>query len=206
MNIVLQVVLPLLAAAAVASLLTHRSRMARQIGRDPIVIGGAAGRLTRRRAFEVLLISGALAALADVGLNAIVTAWVSKHLGIRVVRDSTLLRVIGVALLIAGLLITSLATRQMGRSWRIGIDRNTPGPLATRGVYARVRHPIYTGALVSTAGLAAATGDMLAMALAAGCWVAMPIQARIEEEFLLSHYGDDYRDIVRQTGRFLPRR
>jgi hypothetical protein len=48
----------------------------------------------------------------------------------------------GLVLLGFGVLVASLAVRQMGASWRVGIDRQAPGALVASGLYARVRHPI----------------------------------------------------------------
>ncbi len=92
----------------------------------------------------------------------------------------------------------------MGASWRVGIDRDDPGPLVTGGLYSRIRHPIYAGMLLATSGLAATTGDVLSVIVAAGAWIAIPIEARLEEEFLLARHGEEYRRYLSTTGRFWP--
>lgn len=77
--------------------------------------------------------------------------------------------------------------------------------LVTRGPYRWVRHPLYT------------TGASLILALtvlSAMWWLivaALPALAVIvwrtpaEEARLIQAFGDDYRDYMRRTGRFLPR-
>ena len=72
------------------------------------------------------------------------------------------------------------------------------------GLYARVRHPIYTGMLLATAGLACLTADLLSAAVAVAAFVSLPVQARLEEEFLLSRHPDVYPDYLARTGRFWP--
>jgi len=48
------------------------------------------------------------------------------------------------ALIAAGAVILYVvALRDLGASWRLGVDRNAPGPLVTAGVYGWTRHPIY---------------------------------------------------------------
>jgi protein-S-isoprenylcysteine O-methyltransferase Ste14 len=84
----------------------------------------------------------------------------------------------------------------------MGIDTSGPGALATHGLYGRIRHPIYTGMLVTTTGLAVTTADVVSFGVAVGCWIALPIQARLEEQFLLSRHGDEYRAYLARTGRF----
>ncbi len=110
----------------------------------------------------------------------------------------------GLALLAAGVLLTSVAVLQMGVSWRVGIDRQAPGSLVTSGLYARVRHPIYSGMLLATAGLAGVTADLLSVTVAAIAFASLPVQARLEEEFLLARHPDEYPEYLRRTGRFWP--
>jgi protein-S-isoprenylcysteine O-methyltransferase Ste14 len=111
---------------------------------------------------------------------------------------------LGLSLLILGFLQAAVAVRQMGVSWRIGIDKEAPGPLVSRGLFSRVRHPIYSGVLLATAGLAALTADLFSLTVAAAAWIGIPVQARLEEEFLLSRYPE-YATYLEHTGRFWPR-
>ena len=55
-------------------------------------------------------------------------------------------------------------------------------------------------------GMALLTADVLSIATAAAAWVGLPVQARLEEEFLLSRYADAYRRHQARTRRFWPRR
>lgn len=201
---ILQVVLPLYAAWVVAALLVHRRRIARQIGRNPVVIQPFSDRELPHRYLELVLLVGAAAAIGDIALNALAADWVSAQLAIPMLRIANVPQLIGFFVVTAGLVLSSVAIRHMGASWRMGIDTEGAGALATRGLYARVRHPIYSGMLLTTAGLAATIGDVIAVAVAVGCWVGIPIQARLEEQFLLSRHGDEYRAYLQRTGRFWP--
>jgi protein-S-isoprenylcysteine O-methyltransferase Ste14 len=60
--------------------------------------------------------------------------------------------------------------------------------------------------LLITTGMALVSADVLSIATAAAAWVGLPIQARLEEEFLVSRYGDEYRRFQAESGRFWPRR
>jgi protein-S-isoprenylcysteine O-methyltransferase Ste14 len=93
----------------------------------------------------------------------------------------------------------------MGTSWRVGIDDQDPGPLVSRGLFARVRHPIYGGLLLATAGVAALTADALSIVVVGAAWTSLPIQARLEEAALASRHPDDYPGYRARTGRFWPR-
>lgn len=42
------------------------------------------------------------------------------------------------------------------------------------------------------------------LALPAGAFIGIHLQVRAEETYLLSTYGESYRDYARRVGRFLP--
>lgn len=201
--LVFRVVLPLFWLALAAGIVYNRRRVARRLGRDPIVIRPLRKR-TREGALERVLLACALVLTIDVAFNAVAPGAAARTLAIGVLRSSTLLGYAGLVLLLAGFVTAVVAIRQMGLSWRIGIDDQAPGPIVSRGLYARVRHPIYTGMLLAVTGIACATADGLTIGVAGVAWICVPIQARLEEQFLLSRYGDEYLRYMQRSGRFLP--
>ena len=76
--------------------------------------------------------------------------------------------------------------------------------LQRTGVYAVIRHPMYTGLLLSAFGLAIVAQKPLAIAAAGALTVFFNLKAREEERRLRRCYPD-YADYQRATGRFLPR-
>mmetsp|Transcript_25532 Transcript_25532/g.100838 ORF Transcript_25532/g.100838 Transcript_25532/m.100838 type:complete len:136 (-) Transcript_25532:271-678(-) len=66
--------------------------------------------------------------------------------------------------------------------------------LKTDGIYAQVRHPIYSGVLVSTLGYAVATGSPARIALAGALAYFFTRKIQVEEDFLEEKFGDDYAD------------
>lgn len=93
----------------------------------------------------------------------------------------------------------------IGKAWRIGVDRANTPELVTRGLYAHVRHPIYTGLQLTALGtFAMAPNAMFAVVLVL-VFAATLRQARREEAFLAELFGDRYREYAARTGRFLPR-
>jgi protein-S-isoprenylcysteine O-methyltransferase Ste14 len=110
---------------------------------------------------------------------------------------------LGTALLAAGLAVIVVAQLQMGASWRIGID-DRPTTLVTRGLFAWVRNPIFSGMLLALAGLVAITPT----AAAAVAWLAVAqlifVQVRLEERHLLALHGETFAEYAARTGRFVP--
>jgi protein-S-isoprenylcysteine O-methyltransferase Ste14 len=113
------------------------------------------------------------------------------------------LRWLGLALALAGLAFVAVAQRQMGASFRIGID-DMPTALVERGLFRVVRNPIFSGMLVMFAGmfLAVPCAWTLGLGIAAGLTVAR--QVRLEERHLLSLHGDAYCRYASRVGRFVP--
>ena len=77
--------------------------------------------------------------------------------------------------------------------------------LVTHGIYRWVRHPLYTigSSLIASFGLMADNWFIIALALLA--FVAMAIRTPKEEANLIAKFGDEYREYMKRTGRFLPR-
>lgn len=204
-DVLFRVILPAYAAFVVAGIVTHRSRVRRKIGRDPIVIRFFRRGDTAYGYLEAALSLGSPALVLDIILNALSPELVREHLAVPTLRGSEFLGLVGLVFLTSGLVLSGAAIRDMGVSWRIGIDRERPGPLVTSGLFRRVRHPIYAGMLLVTSGMAAMTADLLSIAVAAAAWVGIPVQARLEEEFLLARYAEGYKVYEAQTGRFWPK-
>ena len=76
--------------------------------------------------------------------------------------------------------------------------------LQRTGVYAVIRHPMYTGLLLSAFGLAILLQKPLAVAAAVALTAFFNLKAREEERRLMRCYPE-YADYQRTTGRFLPR-
>ena len=77
--------------------------------------------------------------------------------------------------------------------------------LATSGPYSRVRHPMYGGFFLWGMTFMLLTDNWLV----GGSWAAMMVFVAVvrvphEERVLVEHFGDDYRQYMRRTNRFLP--
>jgi protein-S-isoprenylcysteine O-methyltransferase Ste14 len=111
----------------------------------------------------------------------------------------------GVALAALGLAIRITAMRQLGARFSPRIALQKSHALETGGLYARIRHPGYLGALLATLGGILAFQSMLAWPLFALMWVAQTARARREEALLEEHFGEAYRDYAKRAGRFVPK-
>jgi protein-S-isoprenylcysteine O-methyltransferase Ste14 len=109
----------------------------------------------------------------------------------------------------AACLIATIATfwcwREMGRSWRIGIDPEEKTQLIFSGPFRIVRHPIYTLSILLILGTLATTPTPVMLVIAIVHIACLQFEARREEAYLLGKHGHAYADYRKRVGRFFPR-
>ena len=120
-------------------------------------------------------------------------------------RHAAPIRCLGLAGIALGLAGTLRAQRDIGRSWRIGVDTAERTELVTHGLYRRVRNPVFSFMILAALSNAVAVPTAVTAAGAAAVTVGAEIQARlVEEPHLRRAHGDPYLSYARRTGRFLP--
>lgn len=111
----------------------------------------------------------------------------------------------GLVLLALGVATVLAAQSGMGMSWRIGVDEGECTDLVTGGIFGVVRNPVFTGMVVTQAGLALAVPTLVSAAALGSLVLAVELQVRaLEEPYLARVHGAAYRAYVGRTGRFLP--
>lgn len=110
----------------------------------------------------------------------------------------------GVLPFLLGAWVGIAALRMHGRKLTPLPEPNPALGLLRSGVYAVIRHPMYTGLLLCAFGLAILLQKPLGVAMAVALTVFFNLKAREEERRLLRCYPE-YADYQRTTGRFLPR-
>ena len=160
--------------------------------------GGKTDETRDRRTFEVIqalqlvAVLGALLAasrLAALALPGNPYAWV----------------VPGLALMAAGAAFRAWAVASLGRRFRRVVAIDADHEIVTAGPYRWLRHPAYTGALVTFVGLGLALDNAVAVALCAF----LPIwgylyRIRVEERELELALGEPYRAFAVGRKRLIP--
>jgi protein-S-isoprenylcysteine O-methyltransferase Ste14 len=110
---------------------------------------------------------------------------------------------LGLALFASGLGFAIWARMTIGRNWGMPMTQKDEPELVTNGPYRLVRHPIYTGILIGTAGTAVALSWwwFIAVALTAAYFI---YSATVEERYLSNQFRDAYPAYKHSTKMLVP--
>lgn len=137
-------------------------------------------------------------------LTPALSAWTAR-LGLAVIPGGMALRWSGVALSALGLALRIAAIAQLGRRFSPSLAIQGDHALETRGLYARVRHPGYLGALVTNLGAAVAFASGGGLGMSALLAIAIAVRVAGEERLLAQRFGEEYKAYRARTGALLPR-
>ncbi len=101
--------------------------------------------------------------------------------------------------------VMEAARRALGRNLTPYPQPRSDATLVSTGIYAHVRHPIYTGVVLALAGASVLAGSIAAGIVAVGLLVFFTAKSSVEERALVINVPgyQQYRGTVR--GRFFPR-
>ncbi|WP_061937605.1 isoprenylcysteine carboxylmethyltransferase family protein [Aureimonas sp. AU22] len=155
-------------------------------------IGGRAygfGRSIRQTLARILFAAAVVGGLVALGLHAVGSASAAFA---PLAGEATAVRLAGLALAVAGQVLTVVAMSEMGRRWRVGIPDEAPDVLVTTGLFGLSRNPVFLGMLAMASGLAVAVPSPAAIACALAFWIGCEVQVRDEERFLERSFGPAY--------------
>ncbi|MFW9936103.1 MAG: methyltransferase family protein [Candidatus Thorarchaeota archaeon] len=116
---------------------------------------------------------------------------------------SEAIQIVGFTLVIGGNITLYLAYHELGIYWAYPIDGiSKRRKLVKSGIYSYIRHPIYLSFNLFCIGFNMILLDWLLLILYIIGGIGLYFQAIDEENILLEYFGDEYRDYMKNTGRF----
>lgn len=113
--------------------------------------------------------------------------------------------VLGSVMALGGLLLRRWAIHTLGRYFTVDVAVSAGQPVVDAPPYRRIRHPAYSGSILSIVGTAIMLGHWLGVVLVAlAVVVSFSYRVRLEERALLQTIGQPYADYMRRTKRFVP--
>lgn len=119
--------------------------------------------------------------------------------------NTTTVWLIGLIIGIGFIILSVVSRLRLGSSWRVGIDKSTEDKLVTIGIYKYIRNPFFTSILGFQFSLILISPNAITILNFLIGLILFGFQARSEEEFLITKYGDDYKNYKNKTGRFIPK-
>ena len=113
--------------------------------------------------------------------------------------------IIGIAVLVGGLTLGVLSFRALGSALTANPVPREKASLVTKGVYAQVRHPIYTAVVLAAAGFTLAVGSMWTLLVAIGLAVFLFSKSRWEDRLLARKFGAEWDEWAKRTGALVPK-
>jgi protein-S-isoprenylcysteine O-methyltransferase Ste14 len=111
----------------------------------------------------------------------------------------------GIGLMLFGLALRWHSARILGKYFTFDVAIHDSQVLIDAGPYRYIRHPSYSGALLTLLGFGMALGNSAGLVTALCCLgVAYAYRIPIEEAALNGAFGERYRQYVRRTWRLVP--
>jgi len=112
---------------------------------------------------------------------------------------------IATVIVVAGLAVRVSALLTLGKLFSVDVAFRPEHELVTRGLYSVVRHPAYTGLLISFLGVGVVSWSWLGLALTTvPIFAVLSHRVHVEEEAMSRLFGDAYDRYRRRTKRLVP--
>ncbi|MFZ5942252.1 MAG: methyltransferase family protein [Bacteroidota bacterium] len=111
----------------------------------------------------------------------------------------------GLGIIIAGMVLRFYSVSQLGRFFTVDVTIRENHELKKDGIYSLLRHPSYSGSILSFAGFGISLNNWLSLAVAF-----LPVLAvflyriHVEEKTLTDRFGEEYVEYQKNSYRLLP--
>ena len=110
----------------------------------------------------------------------------------------------GSAITVCGAALALWARIILGTNWSASVTIKRDHEIIRRGPYRLVRHPIYSGLLLSVLGTALAVGELRGLFAIGFVFVGFWLKLRTEEAFLVEQFGPQYEKYRQETKALIP--
>lgn len=111
---------------------------------------------------------------------------------------------LGIALMAGGMALRWWSIHVLARHFTVDVAIRADHELVRRGPYRLLRHPSYTGLLMTFIGFALGLGNWLSPAAMLPVVLALLWRIQVEERVLAAAFGDRYASYARETRRLIP--
>jgi len=116
---------------------------------------------------------------------------------------NSFLSIFGFSIAVLGFLLSVWARIYIGRNWGQPMSEKEKTTIITKGPYAYIRHPIYTGIFIAMLGTTLVTTIYWAIPLIF-LTIYFIYSAKIEEKNLIKKYPKEYTEYIKKSKSFIP--
>lgn len=109
----------------------------------------------------------------------------------------------GIIILLFGFFVMAVAHFNMGKEWRMGLDKNRNINLVTSGLFGISRNPVYVGIIIQAFGVFLIIKSLVSLVLLILLLIAFVLVIYTEERFLEDKFGREYLSYKNKVRRFL---
>jgi protein-S-isoprenylcysteine O-methyltransferase Ste14 len=112
---------------------------------------------------------------------------------------------IGLFMIISGMIIRFAAIYTLGKFFTVDLTIKEDHKIKKDGLFTLIRHPSYTGSLLSFFGFGLSLNDWISLVVIfIPVLMAFIYRIRLEEKMLTDKFGTDYSDYMKNTYRLIP--
>jgi protein-S-isoprenylcysteine O-methyltransferase Ste14 len=111
---------------------------------------------------------------------------------------------LGVVVALAGIAFRQYAVATLGRFFTTRVMTQPGQTVVETGPYRYIRHPSYSGMLLTVLGILVCSTDWLSLACFVLALPGMAYRIKVEEGALIQALGEPYREYMRRTPRLVP--
>ena len=116
-------------------------------------------------------------------------------------------RILGICLAAAGVIVFILSVMTMKDSWRAGVPESGKTELVTSGIYQISRNPAFLGFDLVYLGILLAFFNWVLFGVSAFTMIMLHLQiVNVEEDFLIVTFGTAYLDYKKKVCRYIGRK
>jgi protein-S-isoprenylcysteine O-methyltransferase Ste14 len=148
-----------------------------------------------------------LMGLSGLGVNLVGLLWIINPdlLAWSNLDMPTWLRWIGLGIGVVTIIMSFFVHRTLGRNFTPTLETPEGHRVVTEGIYSQIRHPMYTTFfMLFTSSFLMSTNWLIAL-LGMIYGILIFDRVRAEEKMMINTFGDQYRNYMQKTGRFLPK-
>jgi protein-S-isoprenylcysteine O-methyltransferase Ste14 len=111
---------------------------------------------------------------------------------------------LGIILAILGVIIAIAARRKLASNWSSNVEFKKDHTLITTGIYAYMRHPIYTGIACMGVGTFFVFHSLLSLLFLVVMVTFCVFKLKKEEVLLMKHFPKEYPEYKKKTKALIP--